>query len=55
MLQVVDEIDDAIAVIRHRWLGLDAHIGALAAGIAACAVAAAVMLKTSLSILRALP
>jgi len=28
VLQVVDEIDDAIAIVRHRWLGAQAHIGA---------------------------
>jgi hypothetical protein len=30
VLQVVDEIDDAIAIVRHRWLGAHAHIGMLA-------------------------
>ncbi len=32
VLQLVDEIDDAIGVARHGWLGLTAHIGALFAG-----------------------
>jgi hypothetical protein len=32
ILQVVDEIDDAIAMLRHRWLGASAHLGALADG-----------------------
>jgi hypothetical protein len=35
VLQLVDEIDDAIGVARHGWLGLSAHIGALFAGLSA--------------------
>lgn len=36
VLQVVDEVDDAIGTMRHGWLGLNAEIGALlGAGIAA--------------------
>jgi hypothetical protein len=42
MLQVVDEIDDAIAIVRHGLLGAHAHIGLLADGLAAAAVSAAV-------------
>ncbi len=26
MLQVVDELDDAIGAARHRWLGVNAHL-----------------------------
>jgi hypothetical protein len=29
MLQVVDEFDDALSLIRHGWLGLIAEVGAL--------------------------
>jgi hypothetical protein len=29
MLQVVDEVDDAICVVRHRWLGLCSELGLL--------------------------
>jgi hypothetical protein len=28
VLQVVDEIDDAIAMLRHGWLGLHARLSA---------------------------
>ncbi|HEX4151195.1 MAG TPA: hypothetical protein VHY75_03205 [Steroidobacteraceae bacterium] len=28
VLQVVDELDDAVAVLRHRWLGLAAATAA---------------------------
>jgi len=28
MLQVVDEFDDAVSVLRHGWLGLIAELGA---------------------------
>jgi hypothetical protein len=40
VLQVVDEIDDAIAIVRHRWLGAHAHIGTLAGGLAAVTASA---------------
>jgi len=29
VLQVADEVDDALAALRHGWLGLHAHLGAL--------------------------
>ena len=29
MLQVVDEIDDAIGAVKHRWLGLSIELGML--------------------------
>jgi hypothetical protein len=29
MLQVVDEMDDAIGAARHRWFGFHAALGAL--------------------------
>ena len=29
VLQVADEFDDVFGVLRHRWLGLAAEIGAL--------------------------
>jgi hypothetical protein len=29
VLQVVDECDDALSILRHGWLGLIAEIGAL--------------------------
>ena len=29
MLQVADELDDAVGLLRHGWLGLVAEIGAL--------------------------
>jgi hypothetical protein len=32
VLQVADEIDDAIAMLRHGWLGAHVHIGKLAGG-----------------------
>lgn len=38
MLQVVDEIDDALGAVRHRLLGFDAQIGMkLAGGVALAA------------------
>jgi hypothetical protein len=56
MLQVVDEIDDAIAIVRYRWLGAHAHIGMLAGGLAAAAAsAAAAGFKVRLSLHRARP
>lgn len=42
VLQLVDEIDDAVAVVRHGWLGVYAAIGILAGGLlTVCATAAA--------------
>jgi hypothetical protein len=41
VLQVVDEFDDALAVLRHSWLGLAAEIGALL--LAGLGIGAAVM------------
>jgi hypothetical protein len=56
MLQVVDEIDDAIAIVRFRWLGAHAHIGKLAGDLAAAAAgAAAAGFKVRLSLHRARP
>jgi hypothetical protein len=56
MLQVVDEIDDAIAIVRHRWLGAHVHIGALAGCLAAAAASAvAAGFKVRRSLLRAQP
>jgi hypothetical protein len=37
VLQVVDEIDDAIGVLRFRWLGLMARLGVLRSSLAALA------------------
>jgi hypothetical protein len=53
VLQVVDEIDDAIAMIRHGWLGAHAHFGKLAGGLAAATAAAAASFKMRLSLPRA--
>ncbi|MGA2191080.1 MAG: hypothetical protein ABSH33_21390 [Steroidobacteraceae bacterium] len=33
VLQVVDEIDDAIGVVRHGWLGIHAHLAVLVAAV----------------------
>jgi hypothetical protein len=56
VLQVVDEIDDAIAVLRHGWLGAHGHIGMLAAGVAAAMASAfAASLKVRLLVQRARP
>jgi len=33
VLQVADEVDDAVAAIRHRWLGLHGEMGALLAAL----------------------
>jgi hypothetical protein len=56
VLQVVDEIDDAIAMLRHGWLGAHAHIGKLAGGLAtATASAVPASLKVRLSLHRARP
>jgi hypothetical protein len=41
MLQVVDEIDDAIGAMRHGWTGIHAEAGALWGGVAAAALWAA--------------
>jgi hypothetical protein len=56
MLQVVDEIDDAVAIVRQGWLGAHAHIGMLAGGLAtATALAIAASFKLRLSIHRPRP
>jgi hypothetical protein len=56
VLQLVDEIDDAIAMLRHRWLGAHAHIGMLAGGLAAAmASAGAASIKMRLSLHQARP
>jgi hypothetical protein len=56
ILQVVDEIDDAVAVVRHGWLGVHAHLSMLAAGAASAAGAAfAAGGKLRLSLQRARP
>jgi hypothetical protein len=56
VLQVVDEIDDAIAMFRHGWLGAHAHFGKLAGGLAAAtASAAAASFKMRLPLPRARP
>jgi hypothetical protein len=53
---VVDEIDDAIAMLRHGWLGVHAHIGKLAGGLATATVSAvAAGFKGRLSLHRARP
>ena len=39
VLQVVDEIDDAIGVMRHGWLGIHAQIGVLLAAMRPAAAA----------------
>jgi hypothetical protein len=41
VLQVVDEIDDAIGVLRHGWLGIRAQIAVLLGSVLAAAAAAA--------------
>jgi hypothetical protein len=41
VLQVVDEIDDAIGVARHRWLGFSAQINVLVVGVGALVAAVA--------------
>ncbi|HLW25035.1 MAG TPA: hypothetical protein VKT22_11815 [Steroidobacteraceae bacterium] len=33
VLQVVDEVDDAVAALRHRLLGLNGEMGALIAAL----------------------
>jgi hypothetical protein len=56
VLQVVDEIDDAIAALRHGWLGAHGHIGMLAAALAAAMASAfAASLKVRLLVQRARP
>ena len=56
ILQVVDEIDDAIAILRHGWLGVHAPIGKLAGGLAAAMPSAfAAGLKVRLFVQRARP
>jgi hypothetical protein len=41
VLQVVDEIDDAIGVLRHGWLGIHAQIAVLLGAMLAAAAATA--------------
>jgi hypothetical protein len=41
VLQVVDEIDDAIGAMRHRCVGMAAELGILGGSVAAAAVWAA--------------
>jgi hypothetical protein len=56
VLQVADEIDDAVAMLRHGWLGAHVHIGKLAGGLAAAtASAVAASFRGRLSVHRALP
>jgi hypothetical protein len=56
VLQVVDEIDDAVAIVRQGWLGAHAHIGMLAGGLAAAAASAvAASFKLRLSVARTRP
>jgi hypothetical protein len=56
VLQVVDEIDDAIAMLRHGWLGAHVQIGKLAGGLATATVSAvAAGFKGRLSLHRARP
>lgn len=33
VLQVADEVDDAVAALRQRWLGLNGEMGALIAAL----------------------
>jgi hypothetical protein len=37
VLQVADEVDDAVAALRHRWLGLNGEMGALLQALRKCA------------------
>jgi hypothetical protein len=46
MLQVVDEIDDAIGVLRHCWLGAAAEFPTFLAGGAGIGAAGATALQT---------
>ena len=58
VLQLVDEIDDAIGVLRHGWLGIRAQIGVLLAAMlaaAAATVTAGATLRTRSSKVRARP
>jgi hypothetical protein len=58
VLQLVDEIDDAIGVLRHGWLGIRAQIGVLLAAMLAAAAAtgiAGATLRTRSSRVRARP
>jgi hypothetical protein len=40
VLQLIDEIDDAVGAARHGWLGFNAQINVLLGGIADVAAAA---------------
>jgi hypothetical protein len=46
MLQVVDEIDDAIGILRHCWLGAAAEFPVFLAGGAGLGAAGATALQT---------
>jgi hypothetical protein len=46
VLQVVDEIDDAIGVLRHGWLGIRAQIAVLLGSVLAAAAAARTVAPT---------
>jgi len=48
MLQVIDEVDDAIGAFKHRWLGLGSEIGMpLVAGISMAVVGMAFAAHTN--------
>ena len=53
VLQVVDEIDDAIGAARHRWLGFSAQINVLVVGVGALVAAVAGTLTMRVPRLRA--
>jgi hypothetical protein len=54
ILQVIDEVDDALAALRHGWLGFHVESGvALAAGLTMVAIAAALAAGTSPGIIGA--
>ncbi|MDB6084485.1 MAG: hypothetical protein JWN43_2366 [Gammaproteobacteria bacterium] len=40
VLQLIDEIDDAVGAVRHGWLGFNAQISVLLGSIAGMAAAA---------------
>jgi hypothetical protein len=46
MLQVVDEIDDAIGILRHCWIGASAEFPVFLAGGAGLGAAGATALQT---------
>ncbi|MDP8984324.1 MAG: hypothetical protein M3N97_04665 [Pseudomonadota bacterium] len=55
VLQLVDELDDAIGMARHGWLGVHAQIGVLCTALGALAVTACRTLGTRRPALRARP